>query len=89
MVDKLKFANSLQERIILVMNRRINYSAKIAKEANATYSGVNKMIKILLELKLICEFDKYKDGRVIYLKLTAKGKKIQEILRKLKNETRW
>ena len=79
----VKFANTLTERIILSMNNRINFSSKIAKEINSTYSGVNKVIKKLVESKIV---DRNKDGRISYLTLTEKGLRLQNILKELKNE---
>lgn len=80
---EIKFANSLKERIILSINNRMNYAAKITKEIHATHTGVTKIIKKLEEIKII---ERKIKGRIIYLTLTNKGLRIQNILRELENE---
>lgn len=53
------------------------YASVIAKEIDCTYSHVVKLLKTLEEHKIV-EF--VKDGRLKYLSLTPKGKKLAEAL---------
>lgn len=78
---KIKFANTVIEKIIIAINPRVNYPSEIAKKINVTYSHTCNEIEKLIEANLITKQNK---ERKCYLTLTEKGLKIQQILRELK-----
>jgi len=80
---KIKFANSTMERIIISIDSQTNYAAKVAKEINSSHTDVTKIIIELEKSKIV---DRNKDGRIIYLALTEKGLRLQNLLKELKNE---
>ena len=63
--------------ITLLNSKSKIYASVIAKEIDCTYSHVVKLLKIL-EKHEIVEF--VKEGRLKYLSLTIKGKKLAEAL---------
>ena len=63
--------------IVLLHSKSKIYASVIAKEIDCTYSHVVKLLKIL-EKHDIVEF--VKEGRLKYLSLTEKGKKLAEAL---------
>lgn len=64
--------------LIVLLNSKSNiYASVVAKEIDCTYSHVVKLLKIL-EKHGIVEF--VKKGRLKYLSLTPKGKKLAQAL---------
>ena len=83
---KIKFINSVLEKVIIMMNDRINYPSKIARELKVTQQSVNVAIRKLTASKMIT---KRKEGRRVYLRLTEEGERIKELLLRLKELTEW
>ena len=74
----MKLLSTVTLKLVLAIDDRNNYALKISKKINATYSS---MYKPLEELKSNNIIETYKDGRKVKIKLTEKGKKIQESLK--------
>lgn len=68
-------------RVILEINDECNYPSKIGRKVGASSSHILNVTDKLEENKII---SKEKVGRKSLLKLTEKGKEIQELLIKLR-----
>ena len=79
-MNKLKLASNVTERIIMAISLKNNYSAKILKEIDVTYSHGTKIFNLLEKNKLIT---KKKMGSKIYINLTEKGFIIKEHLNEI------
>jgi predicted transcriptional regulator len=79
---KIRLANHKIEQLIIGINERNNYSSKILKQLNITYSHGTKLFGILEDNKII---KKTKSGSKMYIKLTEKGEKIKFHLQEIKN----
>lgn len=82
-------SNNMTAKILMCISNRINYSSKISKYLNATYSHTTKIVKEL-EKKGLTKIEK--NGRQTIIHLTEKGQEIKELLIKVNelwnNETK-
>lgn len=61
---------------------RYDYGSRLAKAIDCTYSHMVKMIRLLIDLGLV---NNYRDGRILRIQLTEKGKNLARDFMALNN----
>jgi DNA-binding MarR family transcriptional regulator len=80
----MEFCKSVKERIIISIDSP-TFLTKIAKELDITFSHATKSMRDLKGDGIIRESKEVKNNRTKLLELTDKGKKIKDLLIKLKS----
>ncbi len=78
---KINFMNGVTGNILMEISYKNNYTSKIIKSLGITNSHAIKMIQKLEDNEIIT---RQKEGRLIKIKLTNKGKEIQNHLKAIR-----